>query len=548
MAENRALVKKAQQAQVIYDDLINRLGFSPVPTTFVASAEREAQFRKAAKGHNPYPFPFSLPMSKRRKAALDSLLEDEVVLQSPAIAAVLAAISSAATEIGALRGDDVSGAEVYCDVAFAAMQAIRVLMVDYTDKDFQKLRLKSTMSTINAFDGTVAEGKYLAKDGRHVSFHVYYRSGREKLIKALGFTESVDSFTDRTRKKDTVRVQEKVSQKNAMELEELAFACGASGCMIRSREEWEQTEVGKAVKAMPLIKTRKEAETPVPDWGKPNSRGPLSGIKVLDLTHIIAGPVCSRLLAEYGADVLMIRRGTFNEQEQKTTELDGWAGKNSIQLDFNIPEQLERAKELIRQADVITYSYQHGVLDKFGLSEADIRKLNPHVIYANLNCFSDTVWQDRPGWAPLAEDISGLSVRNGGGNLATPKNLVGVPLDYFPGMILGLGTMLAIAKQLKEGGGYNVYTSLCRGAQYLHECSDIAMYPTGITENSKVSIRSDEAMWDSMQQYVSGCAVGGKVGFPTEATVNTAYPFNNRNLVFTDGNSYWKNCKEPEKE
>lgn len=544
MSGNKALLKKARQSQIIFDDLAERLNFTPFPTTFVANSERIKQFKKSAKEHNPYPFPYSLPLAARRKSAINALLEDEVVLQSPAIAAVLAAISSAAAEIGTLRGDDTAGCEVYCDVAFAAMQAIRVLMVDYTDKKFQKLRTKSTMSTINAFDGTVAEGKYLAKDGRHVSFHVYYRSGREKLIKALGFTDSVDSFTDRSRKKDTVRVQEKVSRKNALELEELAFSCGASGCMIRSREEWENTDVGKAVKAMPLIKTSRESDSPAPDWGVPNSRGPLSGIKVLDLTHIIAGPVCSRLLAEYGADVLMIRRGTFLEQEQKTTELDGWAGKHSIQLDFNIPEQLERAKELIKQADVITYSYQHGVLDKFGLSEADIRRLNPHVIYANLNCFSDTVWQDRPGWAPLAEDISGLSVRNGGGDLKTPKNLVGVPLDYFPGMILGLGTMLAIAKQIKEGGGYNVYTSLCRGAQYLHECSDMAALPSGDAKYSKIAVSSDEPMWDTVNQYVSGCAVGGKVGFPTEATVNTVYPFNNRNLNFTDGNTYWKNRKE----
>ena len=136
---------------------------------------------------------------------------------------------------------------------------------------------------------------------------------------------------------DKREMAEVVSRYDALDLEERSFACGACGCMIRSREEWEATEVGKAVKAMPLIRQEKESDGPVPDWGKPNSRGPLSGVKVLDLTHIIAGPACSRILAEYGADVLLVRRGTYVEQEQAMLEFDGWAGKNSIQLDFNIP-------------------------------------------------------------------------------------------------------------------------------------------------------------------------------------------------------------------
>ena len=307
--------------------------------------------------------------------------------------------------------------------------------------------------------------------------------------------------------------------------------------MIRSREEWEASEVGAAVCEMPLIRETKENNIRVKKPGKPNSRGPLSGIKVLDLTHIIAGPACSRVLAEYGADVLLVRRGDFVSQEQAMLEFDGWAGKNSIQLDFNIPEQLEKAKELIKEADVITYSYQNGTLDKFGLSEEEIRKLNPKVIYANLMCFSDSVWKDRPGWAPLAEDITGLSVRNG--SLEAPVNLNGVPLDYFPGFILALGTLRAIAKRIREGGGYTVTTSLTRGAQYLHECADLVERGNPARLSSAVAYGTDEPVWDEMLQRVSGCATGGVCGFPSPGTVNTAYPSNVRNLKFTDGNTGW---------
>lgn len=243
-------------------------------------------------------------------------------------------------------------------------------------------------------------------------------------------------------------------------------------------------------------------------------------------------------MAEYGANVLLVRRGRFIEQEQTTTELDGWAGKHAINLDFNKPADLKRVKDLIREADVITYSYQNGSMDKFGLSEEEIRKLNPNVIYANAICFSDSVWKQRPGWAPLAEDISGLSIRNG--SVESPKNLNGVPLDYFPGMLLTIGTLSAIAQKLQNGGGYKVTASLSRGAQYLHECSDMCAYLTGSTPSSKLETHTDEPIWDQMLQYVSGCAISGKIGFPAPATINTTYPLNLNNFRFSDGNLYWK--------
>lgn len=519
---SKVLEKKAKQAQVIYEDLVSRFGIKTIPTTFVADGRRELQFTRACLEDNPFPPPLNVTILKKRAPAVKLLFRDEKVLQTPAIAAVLSACSAVATEIGELRGDDVTGAETVCDVAFAGMQAIRLYMADHEGREFQKSRILSGIRVNNAFNG---------------SFHVYYQSQLNKLAAALPFSKPGEKYNMLSMTKDKKEMARVVGQFDALELEEKSFACGACGCMLRSREEWEATEVGAAVKDMPLIRTSKKSEGEIPAWGKPNSRGPLSGIKVLDLTHIIAGPACSRILAEYGADVLLVRRGRFVEQEQAMLEFDGWAGKNSIQLDFNVPEQLERAKELIRQADIVTYSYQNGTLDKFGLSEEAIRQLNPNVIYSNLMCFSDSVWKDRPGWAPLAEDITGLSVRNG--SLEKPVNLNGVPLDYFPGFVLALGTLLAVARKLKEGGGYQVTTSLTRGAQYLHECTDLCEKGLDGNFSSWVVDRSDEPIWDSTLQSVSGCAVG-IARFPGSGTVNSAYPFNLKNLVFTDGNTGWK--------
>ncbi len=529
------LEKKAQQAQVIFDDLTKQFGIKAIPTVFVADERREAQLKNACYKDNPFPPPVNITILKKRKPAMGLIFEDEKVLQTPAIAAVLAACSSVATEIGELRGDNVTGAKTICDVAMAGMQANRLYMASHTGTKFAWSRMMSAVRVNNAFNGSFF--KYRAKDGRDVSFHVYYQDQLNKLAAALPYSKHGTKYTMLSMSKDKKEMVDVVSRYDALDLEERAFECGASGCMIRSREEWEASEVGKAVLAMPLIREDKEYDAPAPAWGKPGPLGPLSGIKVLDLTHIIAGPACSRILAEYGADVLLVRRGEFVGQEQAMLEFDGWAGKNSIQLDFNIPEQLARCKELIKEADVITYSYQNGTLDKFGLSEAEIRKLNPNVIYANLMCFSDTVWKDRPGWAPLAEDITGLSVRNG--SLEHPVNLNGVPLDYFPGFILALGTLLTIARKLKEGGGYKVTTSLTRGAQYLHECTDLCEKGLGGEHNSTVADFSDEPIWNSVIHTVKGCATGD-AAFPAPGTVNTIYPTNLHTMKFEDGRTGWK--------
>lgn len=508
-----------------------------IPTTFVADEGRRAMLSRACFSSNPFPAPLSLVLTKLRIPAVRKLFEPETIPQTSAIAAVLCACSAAATEIGALRGDDVSGAQQRCDLVFAGLQAVRLYMSDHKHcKEFTRSRVQSAIRVNNALNGSMH--KFRARDGRDVSFHVYYQSQQERLVKALGLRKPSSEYGFFSLKKDMKEIAAAVAAKDAMELEDLSFDCGACGCMIRSREEWEASEVGKAVISMPLIRTEKLAESEAPAWGRPNSRGPLSGIRVLDLTHIIAGPACSRILAEYGADVLLVRRGDFRHQEQAMLEFDGWAGKHSIQLDFNIPEQLERAKQLIREADVVTYSYQNGCMDKFGLSEADIRALNPNVIYSNLNCFSDTVWKDRPGWAPCAEDITGLSVRNG--SLEAPVNLNGVPLDYFPGFILALGTLRALARKLREGGGYKVTTSLTRGAQYLHECADLCEAAGGrAVRTSSVAVRSKDSVWERVFQYVKGCATGGECGFTAPPVVNTAYPADERNLVFTDGCTGW---------
>lgn len=537
MKENTKAVleKKALDAQIIYEHLSKELGIdSKLPVSFIANPDSEKILKKNYLAENPFPNVIAIVLAKLRKKAVDRLFVEEKVLQTPIIAAVLSLCANVASEIGELRGDKLNDSKIYCDISFAGLQAIRLYMANYTDKKFKKARLQSALRVDNAINGSFY--KYKTKDGRYVSFHVYYQSQQQKLVKALNLKKASEKFTLLSTKSDMRYLKKVIEERNSFELEELAFDSGACACVLRSREEWDNSEVGKAVNKMPLIGL-KEHDGKKMNIGKDLSRGPLTGVKVLDLTHIIAGPACSRVLAEYGADVLLVRRGKFLDQEQAMLELDGWAGKDSIQLDLNKEDDLKRMKELIKEADVITYSYQNGCFDKFGLSLDEIRKINPNVIYSSLNCFSDTVWKTRPGWAPLAEDITGLSVRNG--SMEKPVNLNGVPLDYIPGFILALGTLIAIKNNLKTGKVYDVNTSLTKGATFLHEMTDLC-------ENAKVTSSSTEIIYNdpnhvfnSPRVYVDTKAIG-KVGFPTFAVYHSKYNNTLENMKFSDGNADFK--------
>lgn len=538
-SSKEVLIQKAKEASLIYDDLVKRYQIAEVKTEFVADEERAKLFRGLVSRPNPHGFPDAPVIRGKRKEGVGKIFAPEIIKQTAAIAGVLSAIQALALEIGKERDLSYPDAKVTCDVAFSGMQALRLYFTDYHGKTFRKRRDQSGISVDNALNGSFY--KYRAKDGRLISFHVYYESQLAKLVKALGLKKDYWKYNLFSLPFDRNEVKNRCLKDNATDLEDLSFSCGACGCMLRTRDEWESSEVGSAVKKMPLLKEEKVSESKVKDYGEADLRkGPLSGMKVLDLTHIIAGSCCSRLLAELGADVLLVRRGIFNVQEQAMLELDGWAGKNSIQLDFNIPEDLKRVKELVQEADIITYSYQRGCLDHFGLSEADIRKLNPNIIFANLNCFSDDVWQERPGWAPCAEDITGLSVRNG--SVEKPVNLNGVPLDYFPGMILALGTLLAIRDKLSKGGGYRVMTSLTRGAQYLHEVTDlIEKNPEYHSSYSTIVEKTAEQVWELPYRYTHVVATGDYVGFLAPGAVSSAFGFRDENQDFLDGRKGFRN-------
>jgi crotonobetainyl-CoA:carnitine CoA-transferase CaiB-like acyl-CoA transferase len=509
----RELQRKVLQSEACLDALMveQKIAYQS-PVEFVAPAGHFRQLILACFQHNPFPRYRAL-LTVVRLIGVIKLFKRETVLQTPAAAAVLTASAVVATEVGRLRQQTAGPDQtVRSNVVLAGLQALRLYFVTSFEPGFSLQRFRSCLEVNNAFNGS--RQKYKTRDGRFFSFHCYYPEQKRKIVSALKLSKAHDQFTMQSVKEDRKLIEKTVAEHDAADLEELSFASGACASILRTRAEWEASPVGQAVGQMPLIKmhSRIHSHGPKKFSAPASGQGPLAGIKVLDLTHIIAGPACTRLLAEYGADVLLIRRGQLRDQVQSFLELDGWAGKRVCHLDFNHDDERAYLRTLIREADVVICSYQQGALERFGLTEDAMFQLNPRLILGSLYCFSDTVWRNRPGWAPLAEDITGLSIRNG--SAEKPRNLNGVPLDYIPGFVLTLGIMQALYKAMTEGSGSVVEVSLTRVAMWLHACSD------RFAELAAPETLSEKTVQPlpSMLNFVEGTALG-KLAFPASAVV-----------------------------
>src|SRR5439155_14177411 len=138
----------------------------------------------------------------------------------------------------------------------------------------------------------------------------------------------------------------------------------------------------------------------------------LSGVRVLDLTRVLAGPTCARTLAEHGADVMKITAAHLPNIGYQ--EYDTGHGKLSAQLDLRQPEQLDTLLGLIREADVFSQGYRPGTLGQRGLSPATLAELRPGIVYVSLSAFGHVgPWASRRGFDTVVQTVSGITSRQG---------------------------------------------------------------------------------------------------------------------------------------
>jgi crotonobetainyl-CoA:carnitine CoA-transferase CaiB-like acyl-CoA transferase len=300
-------------------------------------------------------------------------------------------------------------------------------------------------------------GSYPAKSGRWSYVHANFPNHRAAALKVLGVPE------------DTEAVRKAVAKWDALELEEAIIAAKGAGGMVRSIAEWKQHPQGIAVASLPLMEIVKIGDSkPEP---LPKGDRPLSGIRVLDLTRVIAGPTCARTLAEHGADVLKISGAHLPSLGRQ--EYDTGHGKLSAYLDLREEKDKEILRGLVRGAHVFSQGYRPGTIGGRGFSPEALAQMRPGIVAVSLSAFGHVgPWASRRGFDTVIQSVSGIKHRQGEvfpGAAPGPQFYPVSAIDFLTGYLMAFGAMTALARRARAGGSWHVRISLAQVGRWLVE-------------------------------------------------------------------------------
>jgi hypothetical protein len=293
------------------------------------------------------------------------------------------------------------------------------------------------------------------RDGRWFLPHFGLPNLKAKVLKVLGCEPNPQA------------VAKAVAGWNALDLEAAIDEARACGAMVRTNAEWLAHAHGQVLLKKPVVEIIKLADSdpkPLPNMPLPNGPRPLSGIRVLDLTRILAGPMSARTLAEHGAEVLMVTAERLPQIPEHI--IDTNHGKRSTFLDLTRADDAARLQALVKDTDVFSQGYRPGALAKLGFGPDELAALRPGLIYVSISCFgADGPFSHRAGWEQVAQTVTGILHE---GKPDRPALLPGAACDYTTGYLAAYGTLLALARRAREGGSYHVRVSLCRSGMMIY--------------------------------------------------------------------------------
>ena len=385
-----------------------------------------------------------------REAKLDDEALDEVALTGnepvlpssfavgTAAQASIAAAALAAAELWRLRNGRRQRVSVEMRDAAIEFRSERYLRIEGKEPDDHHDRIM---------------GLYRCGDGRWVRLHTALPHHRDGLLKLLGCEH------------DKAAVQRALEKWGAEALETTATEAGLVVTACRSFAEWDEHSHGRAVAQLPLFSIDKIGDAPAEKFAQ--APRPLSGIKVLDLTRIIAGPVCGRTLAAHGADVLLVTGAHL--PSMLPLVIDTGRGKLSAEVDLRQPGGRETLANLARQADVFIQGYRPGAMAGHGFGAEELAQLRPGIVYASLSAYGhDGPWALRRGFDSLVQTASGFNVAEAEAfGSAEPKHLPAQVLDHASGYLLAFGVMAALQRRAEHGGSWHVRVSLAQTGHWL---------------------------------------------------------------------------------
>ena len=292
-------------------------------------------------------------------------------------------------------------------------------------------------------------GFYPVRDG-WISIHCNFPNHRQAALRVLGAGE------DRAQ-------AEKASAKWLGEvLEDAIHAAGGCAGFVRSHEDWMRHAQAAAVASQPLVQIERIGNGPAKAV---KHERPLGGVRVLDLTRVLAGPTCGKSLAEHGADVMKITAAHLPDSGM--ADLDTGIGKLSARIDLRAePEALKR---LVKDADVFIQSYRPGSLAARGFSPEALAQLRPGIVCASLSAWGPSgPWKERRGFDSIVQAVSGIA-RAAGGDAGSdnPRLLPVSAIDYVSGYLMAFGVSVALARRAREGGSWLVRVALARVGKWI---------------------------------------------------------------------------------
>ncbi|MES3003927.1 MAG: CoA transferase [Pseudomonadota bacterium] len=353
----------------------------------------------------------------------------------------IAAAALAACELGDLRG--VSRQQVSVDMTHAALDCTAWFSIDGRVPD-----LWDNFS-----------GLYRCADG-WVRVHANFAHHREGALKLLG----LDPKTAERAQAEAAMLEWK-----AIDFETAAAQAGLVATALRTFEQWDATPQGQAVAAQPLFTMDRIGDAPplaLPALRE--DQRPLEGVKVLDLTRILAGPVGGRALAAYGSDVMLVNSPHLPNIEAIA---DTSRGKRSAHVDLRIEAGRDAMDRLLASAHVFLQGYRPGGLAALGFGPDDAARKRPGIVYVSLSAYgTQGPWATRRGFDSLVQTAMGFNQAEAQAfDSVTPRALPMQILDEATGYLIAMGAASALHRQQREGGSWHVQVSLAQTGQWLRE-------------------------------------------------------------------------------
>jgi crotonobetainyl-CoA:carnitine CoA-transferase CaiB-like acyl-CoA transferase len=382
--------------------------------------------------------------------------------------ASIAAAGLAAAQLWRLRSGQSQHVTVDTRHAIVECRSERYLRVDGKPSDM-------------AWDAIA--GIYKTRDQRFMRLHTNFRHHRDAVCKVLNS------------KPEREDVQAALLQWDGEAFETAAYAAGCAVALMRSYEEWSALPHARALAELPLISIEKIGEAGPKPW--PAGNRPLSGLRVLDLSRVIAGPVAGRTLAAHGADVLLISGPDL--PAIPWLAIDTGRGKLTGFVELKSEQGRGRLRELLASADIFSQGYRPHAIAALGFSPQDVARISPGIVYVSLSAYGHSgPWAERRGYDSLVQTATGFNHAEGqAAGIDGPKELPVQMLDHASGYLMAFGAMMARARQSREGGSWHVRVSLAQTGRWLW---NLGRLPDGL--------KTEDLRGEAVQPFIEDTASG----------------------------------------